>query len=69
MLDRAIGHLDGRYPGFAVEVADLAGTARLRSHVLPRYRQSPIVAWITASAATAAVSARRMRGPSGIGVT
>ena len=31
--------------------------------------QSPMVAWITASAATAAVSARRMRGPNGIAVT
>jgi hypothetical protein len=33
------------------------------------YRQSPMVAWITAIAATAAVSARRIRGPSGIEVT
>jgi hypothetical protein len=31
--------------------------------------QSPAVAWMTASAATAAVSARRIRGPSGIAVT
>src|SRR5262245_52902224 len=35
-----------------------------QSAVPPRYRQSPSTAATSASAATAAVSARRMRGPS-----
>lgn len=62
---------DRRLASEAAQVARQGrfGKAESRGGGPDPFYQSPIVAWMTASAATAAVSARRIRGPSGIGVT
>lgn len=59
---RAAGNLRRR----AAAMRGAVGGKNLQGDRAP---QSPRVAWITAKAATAAVSARRMRGPSEMRVT